>query len=57
MAFADSGESEDDDGGKVDITKHSRAKEQFKLSKALAVMGVKASTFHSLHVGGKKDRV
>ena len=57
MAFADSGESEDEDTGKVDITKHSRAKEQFKLSKALAVMGVKASTFHSLHVGGKKDRV
>ena len=57
MAFADSGESEDEDGKRVDITKTSKAREQFKLSKALAVMGVKASTFHALYVGGKKDRV
>ena len=58
MAFADSGESEDEgDGKKVDITKTSKAKEQFKLSKALAVMGVKASTFHSLYVSGKRDKV
>ena len=58
MAFADSGESADEGNGKkVDITKTSKAREQFKLSKALSVLGVKASTFHSLYVSGKRDKV
>ena len=33
------------------------AKAHFQLAKALAVLQIKASTFHSLHIAGRHDKV
>ena len=33
------------------------AKAHFQLARALAVLQIKASTFHSLHIAGRHDKV
>ena len=55
-AFSDQKEGEKEEGELEDAQTRKR-RLNFELAKALAVLGVKPSTFHSLHYGGKKKKV
>lgn len=44
-------------GKKIDGEDNAPSRNQLELAKALAIMGVKPSAFHQLHLGGKRDKV
>ena len=59
FAFSDKKDEEIDLNTKEVLldAKDQKRQKQFELARALAVLGVKPSTFHSLHYGNKKKKV